>query len=127
MSRKITGIVGTVAAVVMCDASAAVVQAQPNPGDALRVQSYADLLTPIPNALDVLKAVDRSDETQAPRVQLADYYHHHHHHHRYWRWRNDEPYYYHHHHHHHHNYWRWYSHHHHHHHHHRYYRDWDER
>jgi hypothetical protein len=123
MSRKVTGIVGTVAAVVLCDASAGAVQAQPNPGEALRAESYADLLTPIPNAMDLLKAVDRSEDAQAPRVQPADY-HHHHHHHRYWRRWYSEPYYYHHHHHHHHGYWRWNYHHHHHHHH---YRDWDDR
>jgi hypothetical protein len=124
MSRKVTGLVGTVAAVVMCDASMAATQAQPNPGNALRVESYADLLEPIPNAAALLRAVDREQDTQAPRVQLAYYYHHHHHHHRYWRGWYAEPYY--HHHHHHHGYWRW-RHHHHHHHHHRYYRDWDDR
>lgn len=127
MSRKVSGIVGTVAAVMMCDASAAVTQAQPNPAEALRAQSYADLLEPIPNALAVLKAHDQQQQDAQPKVELVDYYgHHHHHHHRYWRWWGDEPYYYHHHHHHHHGYWRWRYHHHHHHHHH-HYRDWDDR
>lgn len=80
--------------------------------------SYAELLTPIPNAVEVLKA---DDAARSANVQLVDMYwdgyrwvwtehspfyrHHHHHHHNNYRWHD---------HHHHHN---WYHHHHHHHHH----------
>ena len=46
------------------------------------VQSYADLLTPIPNAVEVLRADDAARLNQPRgRVQLAQYHHHHHHHH----------------------------------------------
>lgn len=59
MSKKIAGLIGTVVAVAMCDATGSLANAQPNPGEALRVQSYTELLEPIPNALALLKADDR--------------------------------------------------------------------
>ncbi len=71
--------------------------------------SFAELLDPIPNAVELLNADNQRAASNAATVErpivVAQYYHHHHHyHHRY----------YHHHHHH-------YYHHHHHHHHHHYY------
>lgn len=118
MDKKIAGLLGAVAAVGTLNAAHAA--PTPDPSDVLKVNSYADLLEPIPNAARVLQALDE----QAPpkpeaNVQVAQYYyhhHHHHHHHGYW-W----------HHHHHHGYYgprvyvvprRYYYHHHHHHHHH---------
>jgi hypothetical protein len=69
-------------------------------------RSFAELLDPIPNAENVLRAeTERSGDVQEKPIVMAQYYHHHHHHH----------YYHHHHHHHHHHYY------HHHHHHHYYY------
>jgi len=62
-------------------------------------QSYADLLDPIPNALEALITDDLKRARQPkPLLQLAQfyYYHHHHHHHGYFE--------HHHHHHHHHGY-----------------------
>lgn len=59
-------------------------------------RSYADLLEPIPNAVEALLADELSRARQPkPLVQLAQYYHHHHHHHHH-------GYFEHHHHHHHH-------------------------
>jgi hypothetical protein len=87
--------------------------------------SYADLLQPIPNAVERLKAADEQDRSAAePQLIKAQYYHHHHHHHhnhhyRYRRWWGGRWYFYddertmpwygrrhHHHHHHHNNYYR---------------------
>jgi hypothetical protein len=77
-------------------------------------RSFAELLDPIPNAENVLRAeneraADAAILEEKPMV-LAEYYHHHHHHRHY-----HHHYYHHHHHHYHHHY------HHHHHHHHQYY------
>ena len=75
--------------------------------------SFAELLDPIPNAVELLNADNQraaSDAATVERpIEVAQYYHHHHHYH--------HRYYHHHHHHHHHHY---YHHHHHHHHHHHY-------
>ena len=69
-------------------------------------RSFAELLDPIPNAQNVLRAeIERSGGAEEKPIVMAQYYHHHHHHHHY------HHHYYHHHHHHH------YYHHHYHHHH----------
>jgi hypothetical protein len=124
MEKKVAGLLGAVAALGTLNGAQAA--PAPNPPDTLKVNSYADLLEPIPNALKVLQEI----EAQAPvkpwedNVKVAQYYHHHHHHHHgYYR------------HHHHHGYFggrvivvpprRYYHHHHHHHHHHGYYRYYD--
>lgn len=119
MDKKIAGLLGAVAALSSLPSAqaAAPAIAPTHTADAMQVSSYADLLTPVPNAVAVLKADDAAraqmpaDEAQATDgVQVAQYYYHHHHHHHQIFIRR-----YHHHHHH----WRrW----HHHHHHHRYYR-----
>jgi hypothetical protein len=73
-----------------------------------QVNSYRDLLEPIPNASEALKADDAriaAEATEQQPVQLAQfvYHHHHHHHHGYFRVvPGPYPRYYHHHHHHHH-------------------------
>jgi len=62
-------------------------------------RSFSELLDPIPNAANILKAESEQapDEGAAESpMLLAQYYHHHHHHHHY--------YHHHHHHHHHHHY-----------------------
>ncbi|MGH1571215.1 hypothetical protein ACRAWG_11645 [Methylobacterium sp. P31] len=88
----------------------------------MQVSSYADLVKPIPNAVELLKAADARaaearDEGLIQKAQFYYHHHHHHHHHGYWRR------FYHHHHHHHHGYWGPFYHHHHHHHHNYYYGD----
>ena len=113
MEKKIAGVLGAVAALgALGTAQAATV---PNPADVLTANSYADLLEPIPNAPQVLQALDsQPTKTTEANVQVAQLYIRHHHHHGYW-------------HHHHHHYrgpvvvvprrGRYYHHHHHHHHH----------
>ena len=122
MDKKIAGLLGAVAAFGTLTTAQAATEPAPNPSDALKANSYADLLEPIPNAATILRTLDdqAQDVPQAAREKVAQYYYHHHHHH---------GYYHHHHHHHHHGYWRrgpvivvpprrYYHHHHHHHHHH---------
>ena len=119
MDKKLTGLVGTIAAIVMCDGAVGAAQAEATQTDPLRAQSYAELLEPIPNASALLMHVDSTtSQGTEGRVQLADYYHHHHHHHhhhhnRYRRYvapwlyqehRHRRYHHHHHHHHHHHNY-----------------------
>ena len=44
--------------------------------------SYADLLKPIPNAVETLKASDATLRAEdGAKVEMAQYYYHHHHHH----------------------------------------------
>jgi hypothetical protein len=80
MTTRMAALLGGVAALIGFHAAqaapAAAVPAQPV------AQSYADLLTPIPNAATVLAADDAAQ--QPARLELAryrGYYHHHHHHH----------------------------------------------
>lgn len=117
MEKKIAGLLGAMAALGTISSA----QAAPAPAasDVLQANSYAELLQPIPNAANVLQALD---EQQGPaggeaKTQLAQLYigtphhHHHHHHHNHWRrgvvvvppWRRH---YHHHHHHHHHSHYR---------------------
>jgi hypothetical protein len=112
MDKKIAGLLGAAAAVATVGGAQASTAPAQTSNDALTARSYADLLTPIPNATEALIADNARLEAEPSKgVQLAQYYHHHHHHHHgYYR-------YYHHHHHHHHGYYRYYRHHHHHHHH----------
>ena len=84
-----------------------------SPSASAPVESYADLLEPIPNAVALLQTVDETAPAAATEnVQLAQFYHHHHHHHHSF-YRHHHSYYprvvvvpryrrYHHHHHHHH-------------------------
>lgn len=63
-------------------AAQAAVPASPPPAEPLAANSYAELLEPVPQPIEALKADDAA-RAQAPqaRVQLAQYHHHHHHHH----------------------------------------------
>ncbi len=117
MDKKITGLIGAATALAFAGPVSATTISPPNP---MAVESYSDLLEPIPNALELMKAEDRSTREAQPRVQLADYHHHHHHHHhhRYRRvipriviplLRDREYRHHHHHHHHHHRYYRRYD------------------
>jgi len=95
MDKKIAGLLGAVAALASVDAAHATAPAAPNPADATRVASYAELLAPVPNAVALLIADDAARvKSPTERMQLAQ--HHHHHHHQYRRRHR------HHHHHHHH-------------------------
>jgi hypothetical protein len=109
MDKKIAGLLGAAAAVATVGCAQASTAPAQAPNDPLTARSYADLLTPIPNATEALIADNaRLEAKPFEGVQLAQYYHHHHHHHHgYYRYR---------HHHHHHGYYRYNRHHHHHHH-----------
>ncbi len=107
MDKKLSGLVGTVAAIALCNAASGPAQAAPIQPDPLQVQSYAQLLEPVSNASALLKMDDGVVAEQPAGVQLVQY--HHHHHHRYRRWYNPLRWGYRHHHH------RYHHHHHHHH------------
>jgi len=100
MDKKIAGLLGAVGALASLDAAQATIATDST--TMLKVQSYADLLNPIPNAAVTLKAVDEAGDTSG--VQVAENAHHHHHHHSYRRERKIiiAPRRHHHHHHHHH-------------------------
>jgi hypothetical protein len=109
MDKKLAGLIGAVAALAALDgAQAATSSSAVDVTTALRPESFAELLTPIPNAVAILQAADQAESKKASEapgeVQVAQYYrehHHHHHHNSYRRYRH------HHHHHHHHSHYRY--------------------
>ena len=108
MEKKLAGLLGAMGALT---ALAPAQAAAPSFDEAMRAESYADLLRPIPNAAALLQEADALAAAEPrPEVMTVQYYHHHHHH-RFYRPRYYRPilrvpgYYrprYHHHHHHHH-------------------------
>ena len=103
MDKKVLGLATAVATLT----SAGAAQALPAESDVLRARSFAELLAPIPDATEKLKASDAvltQRDADAAKVELAQFYYHHHHHHRFFR-----PFFRHHH------YYRRFHHHHHHH------------
>lgn len=107
MDKTLAGLAGAVGALAVASGAQAATRAPVSYNDALRADSYADLLKPIPNAMEILSAA-QSDPALAeatapaePEVMQVQYWrHHHHHHHSYYR-RYNRGYYHHHHHHHH--------------------------
>lgn len=110
MDRKVATLVGAISALAPVGAAQAAPEA---PAPLSRAASYAQLLAPVPNAVETLKADDET-RAKAAEAQVAQYYddddgwrrrrwyhHHHHHHDYYWRRRR----WHHHHHHHHHHHW----------------------
>ncbi len=104
MDKKIAGLLGAVAGLATLSAA----QAAPAPtvsNEPTQATSYADLLAPVANATELLKADDAMQAQQAAAQSAADlqvaqayypypnppppyaysryYHHHHHHHHRY--------------------------------------------
>ena len=112
MDKKIAGLLGAVATLGAMNAAQAAPTPAPTPTDVMRADSFADLLEPIPNAANLLQAIDESAPSQPadPNMQLAqivigvgrEHHHHHHHHHAYRNRIVVVPRYRHHHHHHHH-------------------------
>jgi hypothetical protein len=115
MGKKTTSVVGTVAVLAAGPVLAAPVLPQ-EPAVPVAT-SYAELLQPIPNAVERLKLADAEAARRPARVvpvQYHDHHHHHHHHHHHTRaWYRSHGYYWsgnvwvlrpvpHHHHHHHH-------------------------
>jgi hypothetical protein len=116
MDKKIAGLLGAAAALgAFTAAQAAPPAANPAPAEILNANSFADLLEPIPNAVNLLQIVDEAGPipTANENIQQVQYYYHHHHHHHAYR---PAPrivivppryrYHHHHHHHHHHSYYR---------------------
>lgn len=120
MDKKLAGLLGAVGALASVNNVQAAIPADPT--ELLKARSYADLLSPVPNAMAVLKAVDKAAIDNKESVRVAQYYydhhHHHHHHNSYYRRYDDDDrrtviipgyreyrdgYRHHHHHHHHHN------------------------
>jgi hypothetical protein len=93
MGKKIAGLVGAMATLGAFNAAEATPAPSPAPTDVLRANSFADLLTPIPNAAALLKAVDESRPIPSAEenVQLAQFSHHHHHHHHHSQYREYAP------------------------------------
>jgi hypothetical protein len=101
MDKSLAGLIGAVGVMAAVSPSQAATNMAPSLDDVMHVNSYADLLKPIPNAVAMKQAFDEAQSSRPaePEVLTIQYYHHHHHHHhhRYYR-----RYYHHHHHHHHH-------------------------
>ena len=80
MDKKLVGFVSAISAI----APLGVAQAMPaSPQTSLKADSFAELLTPIPNASEQLKisnALLAEQDAQA-KVEAAQYFYHHHHHH----------------------------------------------
>lgn len=120
MDKITAGLLGAVAGLATMGSAQAVASVPAAPANALHAAGYSDLLSPVPNALELLKASDAEPEAPA-RVQLAQYFyrggdHHHHHHHHHQNYSRNEHHHHHarrysdrgndhHHHHHHHNQW----------------------
>jgi hypothetical protein len=106
MDKKIAGLLGAAAALATVGgAHAAVSEANSvDPG-----LTYRDLLSPVPNATEALKADDAQRESGQTTTEVAQitigvgHHHHHHHHHARARVRISPPVRHNHHHHHHHN------------------------
>ena len=81
MDKKIAGLLGAAAALATMNGAQAAPTQPPQPTSA---GSYRDLLEPIPNAVQLLKADDAvlAERSTQGDVKLA-YHHHHHHHHGY--------------------------------------------
>ncbi len=100
MEKKTAGLLGAIAGMATMGSA----QAAINPASAatpMQASSYAELLTPIPNAVAILQASNAESGQAAAHVELAQYYgnggyahHHHHHHHQVYR----RPHHHHHHH-----------------------------
>ena len=101
MDKSLAGLIGAVGTLAAVAPAHALPAQQMPAQDAMQVRSYSDLLKPIPNALELLKAQEaQGGEATLQPVQLViapPRQYHHHHHHAYRR-----PVYHHHHHHHHH-------------------------
>lgn len=89
MDRKTATIMGAAAALAASPALAGS-EAAPAPSTPVAA-SYAELLEPIPNAIERLRASDAEAAAKPARLILAQYadqhhHHHHHHHHHTRRW-----------------------------------------
>jgi hypothetical protein len=113
MERKTAGLLGALAGFAAMGGGQALAAGHPGAEsgatpEPMQISSYSDLLRPIPNAVELLKAHDAALQERArnapPAIQQVDDHHHHHHHEYYYAPPPPPIYYqqYHHHHHHHH-------------------------
>ncbi|MBI1202091.1 MAG: hypothetical protein GC182_06225 [Rhodopseudomonas sp.] len=81
MRTNLTFLMGSVASVIASIMAVNGAQAMPvPPAPDISVQSYAELLEPVPNATALLQADDAARAQQPkPLLNLVQYYHHHHH------------------------------------------------
>jgi hypothetical protein len=79
MDKRIAGLLGAVSALAALNGAQAAT-APADPAAVLKAQSYADLLSPIPNAKATLNAVDEASDQAGTSFQVAENSHHHHHH-----------------------------------------------
>lgn len=79
MDKTKMGVLGAITSIALPAAAGAV----PTEPAVAPAQSYADLLQPIPNAVEKLQVADAQEAAGLHGGQLikAQYYHHHHHHH----------------------------------------------
>ena len=103
MDKTLIGLLGGASALALLSGSSAFAASPPDKTDMLQpARSFAELLDPIPNAENVLRAENERNRdatvSQDESVVVTQYYHHHHHHHYY---HHHHHHYYHHHHHHH--------------------------
>jgi hypothetical protein len=104
MDKKLMGVLGAASTLALLAGGAAAATPTEASGPELRpAQSFAELLDPIPNAIETLKAEDQKGPpaTESSTEKVAQYYYHHHHHHHQYYYHPPHRYYYHHHHHHH--------------------------
>jgi hypothetical protein len=97
MDKSLASLIGAVGVMAVAAPSHAATNMAPALNEIMQVNSYADLLKPIPNAVAMKQAFDEAQSSRAAEPEVLTVQYHHHHHHRYYRRR-----YYHHHHHHHH-------------------------
>jgi hypothetical protein len=103
LDKTLISLLGGASALALLSGSSAFAASPPDKTDMLQpARSFAELLDPIPNAENVLRAENERNRdatvSQEESVVVAQYYHHHHHHHYY---HHHHHHYYHHHHHHH--------------------------
>jgi hypothetical protein len=103
LDKTLISLLGGASALALLSGSSAFAASPPDETNMLQpARSFAELLDPIPNAENVLRAENERNRdatvSQEESVVVAQYYHHHHHHHYY---HHHHHHYYHHHHHHH--------------------------
>jgi len=78
MDKTALGVVGAISSLVALPTLAGAAATEPPIPPA---HSYADLLDPIPNAVERLRLADAQEAAAQPRLIEAQYWRHHHHHH----------------------------------------------
>ena len=99
MDKSVSALLGGASALALLSGGGASAVASPvsETGGLKPAQSYAELLDPIPNAVNTLRAEQtKAGKAVSEPLELAQYlqfgyphhHHHHHHHYSYWDWRH---------------------------------------